>query len=240
MSEQTNSTAGNGGHGEPFRAGGSLTFTTIPFYDVSLVAQVGPTPEETLVAMKPVVEGMGLDWKSQHRRLNETPVLAKGMVMMAIPSEGGPQQMVALPLTRLNFWLATIRTERVKDPGVRDRIIRYQTECADILFRHFFGQAARVEVREAAPDPAPGHIGPKPFHEWSLEEVRAHLSVVNAYRHNLNVGSAAWMMAQLGFPVPPRHLRPSWMQGEFPLDAPSVQSGSVMVIVPQAPNGRAH
>jgi hypothetical protein len=37
--------------------------------------------------------------------------LAKGMVMMTIPfGSGGAQEMVCLPLDRVNFWLAT-------DPG---------------------------------------------------------------------------------------------------------------------------
>ena len=39
------------------------------------------------VPMKLVVEGMGLDWKSQHRKLSSNP--RWGMVKMTIPSSGG-------------------------------------------------------------------------------------------------------------------------------------------------------
>ena len=36
-----------------------------------------------------------------------------GIINMTIPSPGGPQSMICLPLSRLNFWLATIQTNKV-------------------------------------------------------------------------------------------------------------------------------
>lgn len=119
----------------------SSSLTVIDFHGASLVAQQGATPADTLVAMKPVVEGMGLDWSAQFRRLKRNEVLAKGIAEMAIPSAGGLQTMMALPLSRLNFWLATIQPNMVPDPDTRAKVIRYQEECADVLFAHFFGQA---------------------------------------------------------------------------------------------------
>jgi hypothetical protein len=115
--------------------------TTVDFHGATLLAVRGATPAETLVAMKPVVEGMGLTWQPQHRKLVEHPLLSQGIVEMMIPSAGGPQAMTALPLNRLNFWLATIQPNKIPDPEARARVIRYQTECADVLFTHFFGQA---------------------------------------------------------------------------------------------------
>ncbi|CAO3350899.1 phage antirepressor N-terminal domain-containing protein [Azospirillum palustre] len=41
-----------------------------------------------MVAMKPVVEGMGLDWSSQHAKVMRHPVLSKGMQHIAILSTG--------------------------------------------------------------------------------------------------------------------------------------------------------
>ncbi|MGH2342558.1 phage antirepressor N-terminal domain-containing protein [Segnochrobactraceae bacterium EtOH-i3] len=122
------------------------TITTIDFHGASLIVRAGDSPSTTLVAMKPVVEGMGLDWSAQFRKLERHPVLAKGIAMMAIPSAGGPQDMVALPLNRLHFWLATIHPTKVK-PEVQERVITYQTEAADVLFEHFFG------TRVAGPAP---------------------------------------------------------------------------------------
>jgi hypothetical protein len=115
--------------------------TEVSFHGAKLIALRGDTPESTMVAMKPIVEGMGLAWEVQLRKIKAHPVLSKGMALMVIPSAGGPQETVALPLTRLNFWLALVQTNRVPDAETRERIITYQAEAADALFHHFFGQA---------------------------------------------------------------------------------------------------
>jgi hypothetical protein len=114
----------------------------IDFHGAALLARKGETPETTMVAMKPVVEGMGLNWASQFTKITAHPVLSKGIAEIAIPSAGGPQDMTALPLNRLNFWLATINPKKVPDPATRAKVVEYQTECADVLFNHFFAKAA--------------------------------------------------------------------------------------------------
>lgn len=121
----------------------SPSITTVYFHDTMLIAQLGATPTETLVAMKPVVEGMGLAWQPQLEKIREHPVLETCMVINRVQMPGGDQrrEMVFLPLNRLNFWLATIHPNRVPDPDTRARVIEYQTECADALFAHFFGQS---------------------------------------------------------------------------------------------------
>ncbi|RQP04842.1 MAG: hypothetical protein D1H97_16105 [Paracoccus sp. BP8] len=113
--------------------------TTIQFHDATLLVRRGDTPETTLVAMKPVVEGMGLDWGGQHKKLSSHPVLAQGVSVMEIPSAGGVQEVTALPLNRIHFWLATIQPNKIKDDAIRARVILFQTEAADALFNHFFG-----------------------------------------------------------------------------------------------------
>lgn len=123
------------------------TITTIDFHGASLIVRAGATPAETLVAMKPVVEGMGLDWSAQFRKLERHPVLAATIAIMATVAEDGKMRdVVALPLNRLHFWLATIHPTKVK-PEIQERVITYQTEAADVLFEHFFG------TRVAGPAP---------------------------------------------------------------------------------------
>lgn len=124
--------------------------TTISFHGATLVALKGATPADTLVAMKPVVEGMGLTWEPQFTKLKTHPVLSKGVTEIVIPSAGGDQRATALPLSRLNFWLATIRPGKVTDPDVRSKVVEYQEECADVLFAHFFAKAGGEVV--AKPD----------------------------------------------------------------------------------------
>ena len=122
--------------------------TKIDFHGAELLAVAGETPETTMVAMKSMVEGMGLDWSGQARKLQDHPVLGEGIRLIAIPSPGGPQESLVLPLTRVNFWLATIHSSRIPDAAVRAKVIGYQRECADVLFAHFFGQIVQMSAME--------------------------------------------------------------------------------------------
>ncbi|QHM76512.1 hypothetical protein C7M52_02488 [Mixta theicola] len=83
------------------------------------------------VAMKPVVEAIGLDWKSQHRKLMSQKE-KYGCGHIAIPSQGGVQEMLCLPLRKLNGWLFSINPAKVKE-SIRNKLIAYQEECFTVL-----------------------------------------------------------------------------------------------------------
>ena len=85
------------------------------------------------IAMKPLVENMGLDWRSQQRKLT-----AKrwGMVKMTIPTNGDLQEMLCLPLRKLFGWLNTISPNKVK-PELKQKIEVYQDECDDVLWAYW-------------------------------------------------------------------------------------------------------
>lgn len=120
--------------------------TTIRFHGANLMVQPGESPETTLVAMKPVAEGMGVSWQGQHEKLLKHPVLSQGIKEILIPSAGGMQSMTALPLNRLHFWMATLHPNKISDPAIREKVIIYQTEAADALFERFFGAAIHNPV----------------------------------------------------------------------------------------------
>jgi hypothetical protein len=94
-----------------------------------------------MVAMKPIVEGMGLDWKGQYDKLRSHPVLATCIRLIPIQMPGDDQErdVICLPLNRINFWLATVQPGRVPSPNFRAAVIAYQVECSDALFNRFFG-----------------------------------------------------------------------------------------------------
>jgi hypothetical protein len=91
-----------------------------------------------VVALRPIVEGMGLNWPSQYQRIQRDPILKEGVVMMTTPSGGGEQQTVCLPLQMLPGWLMGIEANRVNE-SIRGKVIRYQWECYDVLAKHFLG-----------------------------------------------------------------------------------------------------
>lgn len=106
---------------------------------------------QPFVPMKPVVEGIGLDWGGQHKKLagNEK---RWGVSVMEIPSAGGMQSIVCLPLRKLAGWLTTVQASRIKDPSVKAKVIDYQNECDDVLWR-YWNEGRAENPRAAANDP---------------------------------------------------------------------------------------
>lgn len=105
---------------------------TVNFYgsDLYIVSHNG----EAYTPMKPIVEGMGLDWMGQYTKLKQR--FAKGIEEIAIPTPGGNQMMICLALRKLSAWLTTIHANKVK-ASIRNKVIQYQEECDDVLYRYW-------------------------------------------------------------------------------------------------------
>lgn len=103
------------------------------------------------VAMKPICENIGLNWKAQYDRIKRHAVLGEGMVMMTTPSKGGEQQTICLPLDYLNGWLFGVEANRVK-PQIRESLLQYQRECFRVLNEHFNPRVGHPKPTRALPD----------------------------------------------------------------------------------------
>lgn len=109
---------------------------TISFHDQSIIAI--EHEGKHFVALRPIVENIGLDWKSQYARIKRNHVLNTSVVMMTtqMPGDDQRREVLCLPLTMLNGWLFGVDVNRV-NPELRDKLMVYQRECFDVLARHF-------------------------------------------------------------------------------------------------------
>ena len=118
-----------------------ISTQTISFNNQSLI-----TVEQNgnhYVAMKPICENIGLAWEPQVLRIKRDEVLSQGMIVMIIPTNGGNQNMICLPIEYLNGWLFGIDINRCK-PEIRDTLIKYKKECYQALYDYWFnGKAER-------------------------------------------------------------------------------------------------
>ena len=73
---------------------------SIPFHGQAI--PVFTQNHQHYVAMKPICENIGLDWRAQRQRIMRNSVMAQGVVMMTTPSNGGKQETLCLPLEYLN------------------------------------------------------------------------------------------------------------------------------------------
>lgn len=118
-----------------------ISTQTISFNNQSLI-----TVEQNgnhYVAMKPICENIGLAWEPQVLRIKRDEVLSQGMIVMIIPTNGGNQNMICLPIEYLNGWLFGIDINRCK-PEIRGTLIKYKKECYQALHDYWFnGKAER-------------------------------------------------------------------------------------------------
>lgn len=105
---------------------------------------------QPFVAMRPIVEGMGLDWSKQLEKLKSHPVLARQLSTLRgmVASDGKGRQMQALPLSRLPFWLATVNPNKVK-AAIRERVVLFQEQAADVLAAAFLSNGTRQDAAMA-------------------------------------------------------------------------------------------
>ncbi|UTV26370.1 phage antirepressor N-terminal domain-containing protein [Photobacterium atrarenae] len=106
---------------------------TVPFHGSNLF--IVEHQNQPFTPMKPIVEGMGLDWRGQQAKLAANP-RRWGMEKISIPSIGGKQATVCIPLRKLFGWLQTLSPNKVKQE-IRNQVIQYQNECDDVLWDYW-------------------------------------------------------------------------------------------------------
>lgn len=106
---------------------------TVPFHGNNLF--IVNHNNEPYTPMKPIVEGMGLDWAAQFTKLKQR--FASTIVEIAMVANDGKERlMTCLPLRKLFGWLNSISPNKV-NPEIRDTVIMYQNECDDALYAYW-------------------------------------------------------------------------------------------------------
>ena len=91
---------------------------------------------QPFVPMKPVVEGMGLAWQTQHRKLMAGRFASVITMMVTTGFDGKQYEMACLPLKKLPGWLMSIHASKVRD-DLRENVLAYQDECDDALWSYW-------------------------------------------------------------------------------------------------------
>jgi hypothetical protein len=107
----------------------------VDFYgDVLLAGQLADGT--ILVPLRPICEALGLVWAAQYNRLKRDQVLAPALTVSVTETIQGPRPMLCLPLKLLPGFLFGLQPSRVK-PELRDKIVRYQQDCYEVLWNAF-------------------------------------------------------------------------------------------------------
>ncbi len=93
---------------------------------------------EPYVGMKSIVEGMGLDWASQYKKLI-TPEYERKFnccVITMVAKDGKNRDVLAIPLKKLNGWLFSINPNKVRT-DLKEVIELYQEESFEALYNYW-------------------------------------------------------------------------------------------------------
>ena len=138
----------------------SIGEVTIPFYDDDLIVQLGEDGE-IYVALRPIVEALGLSWGSQLNRIKRDAVLSKKMETLSVfvtntQGDGQHREVVCLPKQYISGFLFGISAGRIKDAQLQAKVIQFQEEAHLFLDAAFTGDAESAMEGYAAEVPAPG------------------------------------------------------------------------------------
>ena len=116
---------------------------TVLFYDDELVA-VRTQDGDVYVSIRQMCEALDLNLSGQLQRIERTTVLEKGYRAGDIQTGGGRREVRLLRINVVPLWLATISTKSIKSDEARERLERYQTEAAQVLWEAF--QTGRLTI----------------------------------------------------------------------------------------------
>lgn len=111
----------------------STAMTVVDFHGDAL--ECATRDGQHYVALRPMCDALGIDDHSQRTKLKGKS-WATGVIITLVAEDGKSRAMYCLSLDSVPMWLATIEPSKVK-PDSREKLERYQLECARVLRDHF-------------------------------------------------------------------------------------------------------
>ncbi|NJO83462.1 MAG: hypothetical protein HC828_12020 [Blastochloris sp.] len=121
----------------------------VPFYSDELIA-VQRSDGVIFVLFTRLCDNLKLPRWTQSRRVQNHAVLSAGLVTLTIETPGGPQEAQCLRIDLLPLWLAGV-SARKADAAVKEKLILYQTEAAQVFWREFKPQIINEPDHDLAP-----------------------------------------------------------------------------------------
>lgn len=112
----------------------------VPFNGQQIITAVAAGV--TYVAMRQIVENIGIDWTGQSVKLRKMKDKFNCRDISMVAADGKLRKLLCLPLKKLNGWLFSINPEKVR-ADIRGKLIQYQEECFTVL--HDYWTKGNVE-----------------------------------------------------------------------------------------------
>lgn len=125
----------------------------VPFNGQQIITAVAAGV--TYVAMRQIVENIGIDWTGQSVKLRSQKDKFNCRDISMVAADGKLRKLLCLPLKKLNGWLFSINPEKVR-ADIRDKLIQYQEECFAVLHDYWNkGEATNPRKKTSVDDRTP-------------------------------------------------------------------------------------
>ncbi|MFK5960260.1 phage antirepressor N-terminal domain-containing protein [Escherichia coli] len=125
----------------------------VPFNGQQIITAM--TAGVAYVAMKPIVENLGMSWSTQQTKLMKQISKFNCVHMNMVAADCKLRKLLCLPLKKLNGWLFSINPEKVR-ADIRDKLIQYQEECFTVLHDYWTkGKAENARKKTSVDDRTP-------------------------------------------------------------------------------------
>lgn len=118
----------------------------VKFYDDTLITL--EKDGEHYVAVRPIVENMGLDWTTQAQKLKSPKFNCRHMPTVA--QDGKIREVLCMPIKKLNGWLFSINPQKVRG-DIRHIVEQYQEECFTVL-HDYWNEGVAINPRFSSVD----------------------------------------------------------------------------------------
>ena len=124
----------------------SYPISVVPFHGDSIITL--DAEGNHYVAISPISDALGIAAFKQREKLkNDERWQHK---LLPCQTSGGVQETFCIPLKKLNGWLFSINPNKVRS-DLKEKVIQYQEECFEVLFRYWQGEAVSRQAKPQTP-----------------------------------------------------------------------------------------
>jgi hypothetical protein len=132
-----------------------MKLVEIDFNGDTLISIKNEQTGEVYVSMKHICNSIGISWQGQNAKLTDNGKRSDryyvwGCKEIFITTNGIEKETIVIPVKNLNGWLLQLNSRNVKSDAVREKLIRYQQECFQVLY-DYWNKGAAVNPRIEEP-----------------------------------------------------------------------------------------